>query len=231
MTTDEKSLDEIFGNETEQEDKVGQQETEVTKENIDSDVEVETKAGTTTAENESWTKAKAIDETKKRQARETEIAELKAENDRLKNSNNDPAKDLTVAEALLQERINMSTELMKDKHDDYADMEAVFLDMAKKNPELISEMVKSPNPAKFAYNKAKESLDFQEFKSSKESEEYKEFLEFKKNKGSVQKEESAAEKRNKSALNIPNINASTSAKVSINEGEKSLDEIFSKRRR
>lgn len=147
-------------------------------------------------EPQEWTKKAVLDERRKRQALEAQVEELKK--GKPKEEEGEP--DLSTI--MHRERINLSRELMIETRTDYEDMETVFLDMAKENPSLISEMNRSPNPAKFAYNKAKEHSEYLEFKASKESPEYKEFLEFKAGKS---KKEAPEDKRKASAVKVPDL--------------------------
>ena len=134
-----------------------------------------------------------------------------------------------VAEIILKERINLSREMMLSTKEDYEAMENVFVDMAKENPSLVIEMNKNPNPAKFAYQKAKEHAEYSEFQKVKETDEYKEFLEMKKS-GKLEKpiEDTPAQKRNKSVLSMPNLNKATAvASNSIRKMDvPTLDEMF-----
>jgi hypothetical protein len=58
-----------------------------------------------------------------------------------------------ASQELLVDRINNSrTEMLKV--DDYEDMESVFATLATRNPELINQMNKHPDPARFAYETA-----------------------------------------------------------------------------
>jgi len=68
-------------------------------------------------------------------------------------------KKLTVKE--LESRINNSRSEMLGQHADYEDMEDTFLFITRKNPGLITEMNKHPEPARFAYEKGKEHMQVQ----------------------------------------------------------------------
>lgn len=50
---------------------------------------------------------------------------------------------------------NMMVEVMKSTHDDYSEMEALFIADAEENHALIAQMSESGNPAKFAYDYGK----------------------------------------------------------------------------
>lgn len=54
------------------------------------------------------------------------------------------------------ERIASSQEIMREIHEDYDEMEAVFAEAAERDRSLAVQMVNHPAPAKFAYQKGKE---------------------------------------------------------------------------
>ncbi|TVM02745.1 MAG: hypothetical protein CV087_08760 [Candidatus Brocadia sp. WS118] len=185
------------------------------------------------------------EERRKRQAAEKAAEEARAELEAYRNQSNrdvaqrpdaseDPEGALKYTETVLERRlidmqINASRNIMlasKQVFPDYEEKEKVFVSMAKNNPILIAEMRDNENPALFAYNKAKEHLDYQEFLNNKNSTEYQEFLEFKKanNKPS---EETPEEKRKKSALSMPNLINSSSSKISQKQAQMpTLDDLF-----
>jgi hypothetical protein len=185
-TTESEAKEVAAKDETEVKDEVAE---EVTGE------EAETPAAKEEDESGHIPKKALIDERRKRQALEAEVAELKK---------GKPEEEVEpdLGTSLLRERINLSRELMLETKPDYEEMETVFLDMAKENPSLVTEMNKSPNPAKFAYTKAKEHTEYQVFQKSKDSPEYKEFLDWKKSQGEKPKEE---DKRKKSAVKVPDL--------------------------
>jgi len=55
---------------------------------------------------------------------------------------------------ILQTRIGLSRELAMSRHEDYAEMEAAFSEMARVNPALVQHMMHHQNPAEFAYQVA-----------------------------------------------------------------------------
>lgn len=69
----------------------------------------------------------------------------------------DPLKftEQRIAAAVGQQRLELSQELMRATKPDYDEMEAVFLEAAKGNPALAQQLRQSPNPARFAYDFAK----------------------------------------------------------------------------
>lgn len=231
----EKSIDAIIKGAPEQTEQVGHED--ATKEPEVQEAKVE-KTATTAEDKESWTKTAVLDERRKRQELEARLAEYES-----KKSEAEAVKRPDILEdqegafrhtesqfayKILQERINLSRELMIDKHDDYEAMENVFVEIAKQNPLLVQEMNNSPNPAKFAYMKAKEHSDYVEY--TKNSSEFKAYLEAKKSGALDAKvEDSPEKKRAKSAVNVPDLINATSVKSGHVEGEKSLKQILSGR--
>lgn len=53
---------------------------------------------------------------------------------------------------LFQTRAETSAELMRSRHADYDEVEKVFVAAAQNAPQLVAEMARNPNPAKFAYD-------------------------------------------------------------------------------
>jgi hypothetical protein len=155
-------------------------ETEKPKEIADQTAdETEAKAE---VEPESWTKKAVIDERRKRQALEDDKRKLEAELAALKESI--PKRDVIdarldvledpdgfseaissrIEKAAIETRINLSREMMIDRHDDYEEKEQIFIEYAKEHPELQQQALKSSNPAKFVYEEAKKFQEFQQIK-------------------------------------------------------------------
>jgi hypothetical protein len=166
-----------------------------------------------------------ISERRKRQEIEAEYNELKKKADPSVDQDGKP----DINTLLFNERTNMSREVMMDLKPDYEEMEAVFTEIAQNDQSLVMQMMRSPNPAKFAYNKAKEHAQYQQYLKDKESDEYKEFLKAKAS-GSLKKpvEETAEVKRKRSVLEVPNLNkvASLSSNSTTKERLETLDEMF-----
>ena len=240
MTDEAQSLDAII--------KGNAEEVQVEQEaapNVQKDEQPKVDKPAPTAEgNESWTKTAVLDERRKRQELEAKLAEYeknltKTEEVKRPDVYEDPEgafkhTESQFANALLFERINLSRELMADKFEDYAAMENVFVEMVKSTPvpdgmvhPLVHEMNQSANPAKFAYNKAKEHSEYLDFQKTKDSEDYKAFLEARKS-GAFDKpvEDSPEVKRNKSAVKVPDLINATSAKSGHTEGEKTLKQLL-----
>lgn len=190
------------------------------KETEAEEVEVEQAEPTTAkdAEPREWTKKAVLDERRKRQALEAEVAKLK----QAKPESKEEEGESDVGTIILRERINNSRELMIETKADYEEMETVFLDMAKENPSLVSEMNRSHNPAKFAYTKAKEHSDYLEFKATKDSDEYKEFLEYKAQKKDAPKDK-PEDKRKASAVKVPDLTKAAARGKNSEEPEQEGD--------
>lgn len=156
-------------------------------------------------------------ERQKRQAAERERDELKQ---RLSGDKEEPE----LSEIIFNERTNMSREIMLELKDDYEDMESLFIELAKEDNSLIEKMKKSPNPAKYAYNAAKEHLEIEELRKTKESEDWKAFQEWKKEQSKKPPEETPQTRRNKAALSVPDLTKATAAKPK--DGDKEDDNVF-----
>ena len=115
---------------------------------------------------EEWTKAAVIDERRKRQQLEREIAELR------KQSQQSPRPDVfedpegafrhereQLTAQIHATRLELTQELMRDAHQDYDELESEFVELAQQNPFLIQELQQARNPAKFAYETAKKARD------------------------------------------------------------------------
>lgn len=127
------------------------------------------------SEPDSWTKKAVIDERRKRQALEAELAALKesipkrdvidARLDVLEDPDAfSEAISSKIEQVAIRTRIDLSREMMIDKHQDYEEKEQIFIEMAKDHPELQSEALKSSNPAKFVYEEAKKFQEFQQMR-------------------------------------------------------------------
>lgn len=124
---------------------------------------------------ESWTKRAVLDERRKRQDLERENAALKArlnpEATPKQPARPDVFEDQEGAFGYLQQqfdqrlvvdRINLSRELMAEKHDDYEEAESAFVDLAKADPSLVAKMRAATLPAKFVYDHVKKHQQMQE---------------------------------------------------------------------
>ena len=232
--TEVKSLDSIIKGNAQQQEEVGHED--VTNDPAVEEAKVEKKSEPTSESNESWTKTAVLDERRKRQELEAKLAKYEEQQvEKVKRP--DVLEDQEGAfshtesafdDKLFQERINLTKELMMEMKPDYIEMANVFLEMAKENPNLEREIRASSNPAKYAYNKAKEKLDYDEYKKTKDSDDYKSFLEAKKSgKLNTLVEEAPVKK---AALSVPNLANATSVKSGNSEGKKTLNDILKKRK-
>jgi len=130
---------------------------------------------------ESWTKAMALDERRKRQAIEEELKELKASQPESTEEKKTPdvfedqqafVNSLTeeTDRKLQNQKVELSRQFMMDSKPDYEEKEALFLEMAKDNPALSSELKKAANPAKFVYDQA---IKYEEYKKVQDIDAYK----------------------------------------------------------
>ena len=118
-------------------------------------------------------KAKAIDETQKRQALASQLEQANARLAALEepaekvNFWDNPDEAIGGVEASTDRKIqvaktDMSVMMMRSIKPDYDEKEAVFVDLVMKNPALAAQMNQSVNPAEFAYSYAKNYMDMQE---------------------------------------------------------------------
>lgn len=68
-----------------------------------------------------------------------------------------------IAAANLQTRISVSQAVMREKHDDYDEKEARFLELVKDDPGLVAQMQSSDLPAKFVYETVTKRERFGQF--------------------------------------------------------------------
>jgi hypothetical protein len=116
-----------------------------------------------------WSETAYLDEKRKRQELERRLQEL--EKPAQKQEQDEPdifvdPKGFTdglkneIRQTVLQERINLSRELMLEtKGDDYVQKEARFVEMVKADASLLTKMNASANPAKFAYDTATKAME------------------------------------------------------------------------
>lgn len=122
----------------------------------------------------------------------------------------------------------MSREMMMESKPDYQEMENIFTEIATGNQHLINQMMNSHNPAKFAYEKAKEHVAIEEAKKLKDSDEFKEFLKLKAEGKTKPAAITTDEKRKQSVLAVPKLNkaASIGSNSTPKESLENLDEMF-----
>lgn len=104
-------------------------------------------------------KAKALDETSKRQDLERQLKELQEQQEPAKTPDVFDDQEGFVAAirnevktSTLQAKIEISQDMMRSQHDDYAERETQFIEMAQNNPQLIADMQNAANPARFVYD-------------------------------------------------------------------------------
>jgi len=142
--------------------------------------EVETKEETgETSKDDPWTKTAYLDEKRKRQDYATKleeanrkIAELEGKGEKAERPDviDDPdgfsdSLEQNLDNKLLKQKIDMSRVMSMKAHEDYEQMEAAFIDIAKENPTLVQQMNQSAHPAEFVYETARQHLEFKDFKS------------------------------------------------------------------
>jgi len=102
------------------------------------------------------------DERNKRQQLEQQLATLKQEKEEAIDPVADPEgfrnQILNEVKATSQaDKISMSRSLMVDAKEDYEEMEKIFIEMGQSDASLFEKMKNSDNPAKFAYETAKQN--------------------------------------------------------------------------
>lgn len=78
----------------------------------------------------------------------------------------DPEKAFAYSEQMVEHKafqrvVKLTEAEMKETHSDYEEMSNHFMKMARENPYLAQQLYNAPNPAKFAYNTAKNHLESQ----------------------------------------------------------------------
>lgn len=105
-------------------------------------------------------KAKAIDETGKRQQIEQQLAQQRQQPQEKVDFWENPDEALNAITSTVDQKLQaidtaVSVKVMRALHDDYGDMEAKFVEDAQANPALVFQMQQSGDPAKFAYDYGK----------------------------------------------------------------------------
>lgn len=106
-------------------------------------------------------KAKALDETRKRQALEQKLAEK--DKAPLEFDWDNPEKTLeAVREEMRAENqarlLDMSEAGAQARHEDYGEKYEIFVSMAQENPALVQTMLTKPDPAEYAYQMATQRI-------------------------------------------------------------------------
>lgn len=166
------SISDLFDDDAETETETtpekGDTETEETTETEKTETETteDSTPETPSGEDQSVPRQALLDERRKRQEAEERLKQLEPDEEAP-----DPTDDPEGYEKHLrakwererwQQVANQSRERMLEKQSDYEEKEKHFLYLASQDPELVKQMNEEPDPAAFAYNKAKESLEAQE---------------------------------------------------------------------
>lgn len=191
---------------------------------------------------ESWTKKAVLDERRKRQELELKLAEYEnkartgdqPQQEEIPDVFEDPEAALRYFEkktnqAILNERVNMSREMMKTFKEDYEEMEQVFVDMANENPSLRDQMFRSSSPAKFAYETAKKHSEIQQLTTPEGLTAYKEQLRkelLAEMQAANQQPKPKSSKAQHAALQVPDIVNATSASSGNQNEIPTLEQIF-----
>lgn len=256
----EESLTNILGSDEPQEQETETVETPSEEPEKKEQVEEPAEPTAAPEKEESWTKQAVLDERRKRQelegkytTSESEKAELKAKLDeaqkKLDTANTkvgevskrpdmfeDPEGFVNYQESAFEKKVTdskiaMSVGIVKMLKPDYSEMEKVFLEkIVPADSTAIQQLRASENPALFAYEKAREYLDRQDFEENKTSyfewkkaqeEAAKEAEEKQEEESEEQSEEekSRKEKAKKSARKVPDLLNATSAKSGVEPKE------------
>jgi hypothetical protein len=173
------TLDDIFSNteaeavvEPEAEETAEETTTEEPEQEAEADKEEESTESATAADADDdkteWTKKMALDERRKRQELERRYAELEAKvkapegKDESVDFFADPDRALgqvknEIRSELANAKLEISQELMRERFEDYDELESEFVDLAKDNPVLLKQLSEAKNPAKFAYETAQKA--------------------------------------------------------------------------
>lgn len=231
-TTEEAEQTEDTGEETSEETATAETEQE-TEEKDDSTPESKAEQKTADEEGpESWTKAAALDERKKRQVAEGRVEQLEQRLRELEAGGQqhdeqkpdwygDPEKAAqamqqqvgqTVSQQVWQTKVGLSQDMMRAQHEDYDELESEFMDLVKEQPGLIQEMQQAANPARFAYETAKKA---REYTAMKDVDSYKAKLrqeveaELRKELEAEQQQKAEKQQRKRDAID-PSLASSTS---------------------
>lgn len=186
-----------------------------------------------TEDAEAGLKAAIVAERRRRQEAERELKELRAKE--APDPHEDPEGfEAHVKQTAWQERVENARELMMDVHPDYEEMEAVFMQMVRDDKGnvvdtgLVAKMQSSKNPAKFAYEKAKEYREIEKYRDPAKraaliSEEVEKALEAKLREIQAKKPEGVT------ATELPSLTGATAAgsnTLSRVKGAETVDELF-----
>ena len=121
---------------------------------------------------QAWTKAMALDERRKRQEAQKELDDYKAQMaEKAKVETPDVFEDQEAYtnhirsefdQKLINQRVELSRDILKDQHKDYEAMEQAFIELASTTPGLKEQVLQQSNPAKFVYEQGKKHTQFKE---------------------------------------------------------------------
>lgn len=134
------------------------------------DAKAEDKAESEDIDKQAWTLAAVKDERRKRQELERKLEELQSQNSKKErpsvfDDENAFAESLReeTRQELARAKLDLARDMMMDVHDDYEEMEALFIEkVAVENPVLAEQARKSTNPAKFIYQNSKKYLEYKD---------------------------------------------------------------------
>ena len=104
--------------------------------------------------------AKAADETRKRQALERELAQIRSKPEPPKPFFDDPDGTINQLRAEIQQastrtRLDTSEFIAKSRHPDFVEKYNVFNELIQETPYLLGQMMNHPDPGEFVYQTAK----------------------------------------------------------------------------
>lgn len=164
-----------------------------------------------------------LDEKRKRQELEQRLADLEKPQPKAPDPIEDPEgfaafQDNKMAESAYKLKADISRALMMELKDDYEELEAVFMEMAERDKTLVASIRESDNPAKFAYETAKEHREIQKLRDPA-------YLEKLIDEKATAKAEEIAKQMlagmtgKKSALGVPNLAKAPAAGPNMAEAE------------
>lgn len=210
QTTDEPEAEQVTADEAEE------TEAEETKdEEVKGDTSEEEEAEPPAADEDKSVPIAALqDERRKRQELEERLAKYEQK---------EAPQIEEVDDETYIERANLSREVYAEAFPDYEAKEKVFLDLAQDDPFLKQQVRQAKNPAKFAYEKAKEHLEITELKELRGSDDWNAFQQWKKDQLKPKEDP-----RKASAVKVPDLTKAT-AKGSNStpvEKEETLDDVL-----
>lgn len=232
---DDSKESETVETEEETEEEKGETEEEETEEKSE---ESETKEAETPSAEIAGQTAALVAERKKRQALEVELKQYR-EGKKMPDPVDDPEGyaahvQSMVSQETLRSRISISRNVLMDVKEDYLDKEKVFQDLigaeydddgkitSLKDEALHRKFLQSENPAKFAYDTAKEHLEIQQLKDPAYIQKIKDEAREEGRKAAL------SEKQKLSATQVPDLTKATESGKNSKKVETlpEIDEIF-----